>query len=275
VHHASHESIAAASVATSAATSTFAAPVFDPAPPPLAPPDAWHDAGPAARFLLERHERALHHLLAAIGSDFLDVIDVGGSPDAAQLFAEYGHNVVVQGDADDSLLRFPELARQFPERVRARVGPLSRVPAADGEFDLAISFNTIGHVADWRALLAELCRVSRRWVAIEFAAESRARRIARAMLPRGRRGASAADGAHEVPAALVEAELARQGFHPVAAERQCVLPIALHRMLGRPDLSGSMERVLARAGLAEYLGNPVMLLAERPRGASRALLPFA
>ena len=279
MHHATDEQVSTLPAAPSHP------PAASPAPGDRAPA-AWqepgaengpgHHADAGDRFILERHDRALRHLLAAMGGAFFDVIDVGGGLlSAAPLFAEYGHTVVAHADAPGALLRFPELARRFPERVSARIGPFHRLAAADGEFDLAISVGTIGYVDDWRGLLAELCRVSRRWVAIEFAAESGARRLARSVLARGRREAAPVPLVHEVPVASVEEELARHGLHPVAMERQFVLPIAVHRLLHDPVISDSMERALARAGVADYLGNPVMLLAERPRGPSRELMPFA
>jgi hypothetical protein len=61
----------------------------------------------------------------------------------------------------------------------------------------------------------------------------------------------------------VRRELLRNGYECAAVERLWVLPIALHKALGRPGFTRGLERVLAGLGMRRLFGAPVTLRARR------------
>ncbi len=221
-------------------------------------------AGPAGRYLLDRQRLALTTLLGFMGSAPLNVLDVGGGHlQTAEVLAAAGHAVIVHGSAPQCFLRLPALAARYPGRITQRVGPLSALPAADGEFDLVIGIRMLGHVNRWRELLAEMHRASRRWIVVEFASASGVQHLARPLF--GLKKRVEGNTRHFRTYALdnVVSALRHTGARTTRIERQFVLPIALHRVLRRPALSEAAEAALARAGLAARIGSPVLLLAER------------
>ena len=234
-------------------------------------------AGPGGRYLLGEQARAVGRLLQmAVGkqpttapSAALDV--AGGHLQIAPILAAHGFSVVVQGSTPAFQSRVEPLAECYPPgRVETRVGPLRRLPAEDREFDLVANIRTLGHVTWWREFLAELCRVTRRHLLVEFAARVGFQRAAdglyglKHMLEGDTRRFFTYDTAD------VAAELRVQGFRVVALEREFVLPIVLHRVAHRPTLSGRIEEVLRRLGLTTRFGTPVLLLAERVADAAAA-----
>ncbi len=228
-------------------------------------------AGRAGAYLLARQDEGIRRAVQSLGQAPLDVLDVGGGhAQVAPVLAQLGHRVVVHGSVAASLEQIPELQRRYPNAIDTRVGPIWTLPARDGEFDLVVAIRMLGHVSRWEALLAELCRVTRRCVLVEFAAASGAQRLSQRMfgIKRHLEGDTRRFATYEVR--RVEAELERLGFRVRVVDRQFALPIVLHRILREPRVSRVLEGICAAIGLTRRLGSPVLLLAERlPTGGTR------
>jgi SAM-dependent methyltransferase len=137
------------------------------------------------------------------------------------------------------------------------------LPIADRSVDAAVCFRLLMHVLDWRRCVAELCRVSRQRVVIDFPAAASAAAV-ESLVRRLRHAAGQRVEAYRVMRERdVRAALAANGFRVVLVRRQFVLPIALHKALGRLPLSLAIERGLAAIGLLRALGSPVTMVAER------------
>jgi hypothetical protein len=119
------------------------------------------------------------------------------------------------------------------------------------------------HVLDWRRCVSELCRVSRQRVVIDFPAAASAAAI-ESLVRRARQAMSQRVEAYRVMRERdVRDALAANGFRVVLVRRQFVLPIALHKAIGRLPLSLAVERGLAAIGLLRAFGSPVTMVAER------------
>jgi hypothetical protein len=119
------------------------------------------------------------------------------------------------------------------------------------------------HTPDWRQCVAELCRVARRKVILDFPS----RTSIAALQALSRRVATAA-GAHVeayrvFSEAQIRRELRQHGFRVTRTHRQFVLPIALHKRVGSRRLTERLEGGLAAVGLLTAAGSPVTVLAER------------
>jgi SAM-dependent methyltransferase len=251
---------------------TVAAPLTVLEPPLVASPDlesssdryALRFSGPGGRFLLDRQCAGIRRLIALTGACRMRVLDVGGGHmQVAPLLSAMGHSVVVHGSAPAALLRVNAQASGNEPRLETRLGPFVPLPADSGEFDMVISVRMIGHFARWRDLLAEQCRASKRFVAVEFASSGGFQRFSRTLfgLKHWIEGDTRRYATHAI--GEVGRELARHGFQLMALDRQFVLPLLVHRTLRNPALSGGLETALERAGLARRIGNPVILLAVR------------
>jgi ubiquinone/menaquinone biosynthesis C-methylase UbiE len=172
--------------------------------------------------------------------------------------------VVVGLDASPEMLRVAR-TRSGAARVAVRYGVADahHLPVADRSIDVALSLRVLMHAIDWRVCLAELCRVSRWRVVVDFPAlgsfatlESGARRVARIL---GRR----VEAYRVISEAAMTAAFKAHGFRVVSVHRQFVLPIAVHKAIGSLPFTLSTERVLAGVGLLRVLGSPVTMVAER------------
>lgn len=227
--------------------------------------DALRFGGPIGRHLLGAQQSLLLDALRPVAGR--RVLDVGAGTGRASIALAQAGALVAGVDASSEMTR---VARASAARVGVRVefslADAQALPFADGSVDAAVSLRVIMHAVDWRRCVAELCRVSRWRVVVDFPAaasaaalESAARRIAKGL---GRRV--------EAYRVLSEREVAAafhaNGFRVVMVRRQFVLPIALHKAIGRLAFTEPVERALAAIGLLRLLGSPVTMVAERVEG---------
>lgn len=218
--------------------------------------------GPIGALLLEEQARVLYAFLEPVRNR--TVLDVGtGTGRAALALARQGARVT-GADASSEMLA---VARARAAAEGLQVG-FHRVDAhalafPDRGFDYAVSLRLLMHAPDWRRCLAELCRVARQRVVVDFPAlvsaaalHAAARRLAHAA---GRR----VEAYRVLRLSSVARELGRNGFRLLDVHRQFVLPIALHKAVGSRSLTVGVERGLAALGLLALAGSPVTIVAER------------
>jgi len=111
--------------------------------------------------------------------------------------------------------------------------------------------------------VAELCRVAASAVLVDYPTRRSVNAVA-APLFAAKRGV---EGDTRPFAVLrdgeVRAAFLAQGFAPTAREPEFVLPMALHRAVGRAGLSRVAEGAASLLGFRKAFGSPVILRAER------------
>jgi 2-polyprenyl-3-methyl-5-hydroxy-6-metoxy-1,4-benzoquinol methylase len=217
-------------------------------------------AGPVGRWFLEVQARATLELLAPWPR--AAVLDVGGGHgQVAGPLAGAGYAVTVAGSRPECAERVRNLIEAG--RVRFQAADLLSLPFDDRGFDVALSYRLLPHVARWRELVAELCRVARHAVIVDYPTRRSLNAAAEPLfgLKKGVEGDTrpfAVFAEAEVAAAFAE-----QGFAPTGRRPQFFWPMALHRALRAAPLSRGLEAVTARLGLRRLLGSPVILRLER------------
>lgn len=224
--------------------------------------DALRFSGPIGRFLLESQEQFLLGALAPLAGK--TVADVGAGTGRASIGLARAGAVVTGLDASAEML---EVARQRAAAagvsVQFDVADAHALPLADCSVDAAVCLRVVMHTIDWKRVVAELCRVSRHAVIVDFpstrsfaALESRWRR-------RQAKAGRSVEAYRVLDAAEVGAALEQHGFRVVTVDRQFLLPINLHKKLGSLALTRSLEAGFAAAGLLRLFGSPVTLVARR------------
>lgn len=224
--------------------------------------DAARFGGPIGRMLLEDQERVLVEFLGDVAGR--RVLDLGtGTGRAAMALARQGARVTGVDASSQMLSVARQRAGQEGLAIEFNEGDAHALAFPDGAFDAAVCFRLLMHVPDWRGCLGELCRVADRRLVIDFPS-----RFSTASLQAVWRQATSALGrrveAYRVFSPReIERELSRHGFQIVAAHRQFVLPIALHKLIGSPRFTRALEGGLAGIGLLRLAGSPVTIAAER------------
>jgi ubiquinone/menaquinone biosynthesis C-methylase UbiE len=219
--------------------------------------------GPIGELLAESQAAVLRDF-AGGRLDGRTAIDVGtGTARAALLLAEAGADVTAL-DASSEMLRVARArAASRGAAIRFEVGDAHHLGHANRSFDIAVSLRVLMHTPNWTQCIAELCRVARHRVIVDFpslgsvaALQAAARRIATVSGMR-------VEAYRVFTEAQVRRELERHGFHVARTHRQFVLPIALHTRLGSRRLTERVEGGLAAIGLLALAGSPVTVVAER------------
>jgi ubiquinone/menaquinone biosynthesis C-methylase UbiE len=227
--------------------------------------DALRFGGPIGRYLLETQARIESEAFAPLAGR--TIADVGTGTGRAAIGLAQGGARLIGLDASQPMLRVAR-ARAAEAGVPFPVwaADAHRLPLPTGAVDGAVSLRVLMHAVDWHRCVAELCRVARWRVAVDFpavrsaaAVESATRRVAAAL---GRR----TEPYRVLAERDVRAAFESHGFSIVRVERQFVLPIALHKKVGSLGLTRGAESVLRRVGLLRLFGSPITLIAERRAG---------
>jgi hypothetical protein len=130
------------------------------------------------------------------------------------------------------------------------------------------------HTPGWERCIAELCRIARSKIVVDFPAAG----SAAAVLPIVRRVRArlrpARHDERQRPRTDLEAyrvftltqirrAFGEHGFSIARVHRQFALPIALHKAIGVRAFTTGVEGALRAIGLIRLVGSPVTVLAER------------
>jgi len=219
-------------------------------------------SGPIGGYLADEQQHLLLEALAPVAGR--SVLDVGTGTGRAALALAAAGATVVGLDASGEMLG---VARRRAADASLALG-LGRadahaLPVSTRSVDAAVSFRVLMHAIDWRRCLAELCRVARWRVIVDFPSS----RSVAALQSLARRRLAAAGRRVEAYGVMSERdvtlELATHGFRVVQVHRQFVLPIAAHKAVGSLGVTRAVEGTLAAVGLLRWFGSPVTLVAER------------
>jgi ubiquinone/menaquinone biosynthesis C-methylase UbiE len=224
--------------------------------------DALRFSGPVGQYLLHSQQTLLVEALTPQRGR--RIVDVGtGTGRAAIGLAERGASLIGL-DASAEMLRVAGTrARQAGVSVQLALADAHRLPLADRSVDGAVSLRVLMHALDWRQCVAELCRVARARVVVDFPAQASAAALESAARKIRNRAGGRTEAYRVIAERDVRAAFARCGYRVVTVRRQFVLPINLHKKIGRLGATLAIERALAAAGLLGLFGSPVTMVAER------------
>lgn len=215
--------------------------------------------GKSGQWLLSCQTAALRKLVRSDRD--ASVLDVGGGHGqiAAPLLAD-GHAVTVHASSDAAL---GQALRLDHPNLTLSTGPLMSLPFPDRSFAIVTSFRIMAHIGDWRGYLAELARVAREAVIVDFPIPSGANALEPLLFGLKKRLEGDTRRFDTIRKADVRHSLKLAGFSQTTEIGQFVLPIVLHRKLGLPKVSAVLERACGGVGLTAALGTPVILRADR------------
>lgn len=190
------------------------------------------------------------------------ILDVGGGHgQLAVPLCREGFAVTVVGSADSCSRR---LNRMIDLGLcRFQVADLFHLPYPPKSFDAVICFRLLTHCGRWQTILAELCRVARATVVIDYPT-SQSLNIAAGKLFGAKKLLEGNTRTFRLfRHAEIENEFSARGFSVAARAGQFFLPMVLHRRLKYRRLSAWLEEKCRRRGLTQRWGSPVIIKAVR------------
>ena len=217
-------------------------------------------AGPSGAWMLAVQERGFLGLLA--GDPGVTILDVGGGHGQLALpLSRGGWPVTVVGS--DPVCRHRIDAAVEAGKVRFVVGDLLHLPFPDRSFDTVVSVRMLTHCRRWEEFVAELCRVARRAVIVDYPTSESANCIAPALFGAKKKLEGNTRLWRLFRHREVEEAFAAAGFTPRGRRPQFFFPMVLHRLLRFLPASKALEGGAAALGLTRRWGSPVILEARR------------
>ena len=190
------------------------------------------------------------------------VLDVGGGHGQLALpLAQAGFDVTVLG-SDPACIKRIE-SEVHAGRLQFAVGDLVALPFPARSFDVVVSIRLLPHCDAWPKLIAELCRVAKSAVVVDYPTTQSVNFFSSALFGTKKRIEKNTRPFTLFPHREVAAEFARHGFIKVDRKGEFFLPMVLHRMLKSPALSATLEGICGVLGLKKLLGSPVLARFER------------
>ena len=214
-------------------------------------------AGRAGAWMLDVQERVILRMLQSWQT--AAILEVGGGHgQITGALAGRGHDVTVLGSDP----RCQERIRSLVEQGRCRfvTGPLLALPYPDRAFDIVISLRLLPHVEAWPWLVAELARVARDAVLVDYPTARSLNCLTPALFGAKRRVEGNTRPYRLFREADVVEAFAAHGFTRRARCAQFFWPMVLHRLVGRPGISRALEGPGRLSGLTAWLGSPVLAL---------------
>jgi ubiquinone/menaquinone biosynthesis C-methylase UbiE len=222
-------------------------------------------AGATGEWMLAVQERITLGFLRDTGAR--SVLDVGGGHGQLALpIVREGYEPTVLGSAPECVRRIADAVAAG--RCRFVVGNVLALPFPDRAFDCAISFRLLTHCSDWPALIAELCRVSRHTVIVDYPTSTSLNVIAPMLFETKQRIESNVRHWTLFRHAQVTDAFARNGFRRDRKTNQFFLPMVLHRAMKRRAASVALEAACRATGLTALAGSPTIVRMRRAASSS-------
>jgi SAM-dependent methyltransferase len=217
--------------------------------------------GGVGRWFLETQKRVTLKLLRALpaGASVLDV--GGGHAQITPTLIEAGYEVTVAGSDPVCADRLATLIAQG--KCRFDTADFQALPYAAQSFDVVVCLRLLPHSVCWTGLIAELCRVSRRSVLLDYPS-TRSANILAAHLFQLKKGIEVnTRGYMMFTPGEIHTAFAKRGFKVSSEQPQFLIPMALHRWTNQPAVSKLAEAAPRLLGLTRWLGSPIIVRADR------------
>lgn len=217
-------------------------------------------AGPVGEWMLKVQENITLRFLRQLGIS--TVLDVGGGHgQLAFPLCHEGFTVTVVGSADACR---QNIAAMIDSGIcKFQTGDLLHLPYPAKSFDAVVCFRLVTHCERWQALIAELCRVARAAVIIDYPTSQSLNFAAPRLFGAKRRLEGNTRTFRLFRHDEIEKDFSAHEFTIAAREGQFFLPMVLHRKLKCRRLSAWLENKFKQRGLTQRWGSPVIVKAVR------------
>ena len=218
--------------------------------------------GPVGLYFREHQEHLIEQVLPDVRE--MLVLDIGAGTGRTAVPLSHRGAYVVAADASLEMLRVTK-EKSFLQGgwVRCVQADAHRLPFADRCFPAVLSFRMLMHVPDWRRALSEICRVSSKFVIIDFPPKMGFAGLAPVVHPILNVLKSNHQPYRVFSVKNVLDVLNSLEFEPALLDRHVVLPFGFHRLIGSRSWTEKVESFLAKIGFRDLFGAPVTIVAKR------------
>jgi len=225
-------------------------------------------SGPVGEYFLNRQNGIILDLLRPWpGAKVLDV--GGGHAQTAVPLVRNNFELTVTGSSAACRKRLAQFLK--PEAYAFRECDMLALPFTDKSFDVLVAIRLLAHVTRWEALVAEMCRVARWAVIVDYPDLRSVNYLADRFFGMKKKIEKNTRPFRCFRRAEIINEFQAKGFGKAKLRPEFFIPMAVHRALGSSRISRAAEAACRFWGLTRWLGSPVILRvqSEVPEGDSR------
>jgi ubiquinone/menaquinone biosynthesis C-methylase UbiE len=219
-------------------------------------------SGPAGKYLLLQQRKALLKVLE--NTTLNSVLDVGGGHgQLAPILVERGCHVTILSSATVCYEKIQEVSTK--QDVSFVAGNLTNLPFPENSFDLVISVRLISHILDWKRLIAEFCRVSKKSVIMDYPETKSLNCLTPLLFQIKKKIEGNTRTYNSFSNNMLEAEFNFHDFKISKRECQFFIPMFLHRLLNGASSLQKAENYCKKIGLTNAFGSPAIIRADKIR----------
>ncbi len=213
-------------------------------------------AGKTGTWMLDVQERITLEFLKSAGVK--TILDVGGGHgQLARPLCRDGYDVTVISSSRACLHRIEDIVSSG--KCKFDIGNVVALPYPDRSFDAVISFRLVMHCDHWPKLIAELCRVARKVVIIDYPTSQSVNSIAPALFGAKKKFEKNTRQWRLFRHEEITGEFAKNGYRIANRTGQFFFPMVLHRVLKMKPVSAALEAISRTLGLNKRWGSPVIV----------------
>ena len=215
--------------------------------------------GPVGKWMLQQQQLATANAFKKIFStdEKLNVLDVGGGHGQnVQLIKDLGHDLTIVASHQSCC----KLIQNEIDKgnVKFDVSKILHLPYKDNSFDVVICYRVMSHMASWKELMAELSRVSKHLVLIDYPAKESVNIIGELLFGLKKAVEKNTRPYNTYHCRDINKAFSNLQFQLFSNQKMFILPMALHRAVGNLIFSKTVCKIGSLMGLARLFGSPVI-----------------
>ena len=213
-------------------------------------------AGQWGAYLLAQQKQLVAECIPQ-GSE-LKILEVGGGhAQLASIYAERGLRATIFGSEGATVERLEGYDVEYSS------GNVVRLPFADASFDVVIAIRLLTHLDDWEKLLAEMSRVSKDLIIVEYPSKMSLNAIAPLLFKFKKKFEGDTRTFRLFSDSELKTVLKRLAYQPVSRKGQFFFPLVVHRMLKSNGMIRALELVFRKIKMSDVFGSPVIMSARK------------
>ncbi len=217
-------------------------------------------SGVAGEYFLDKQTEITLSLLQDLpGASILDV--GGGHAQLAEPLVQAGYQVTVTGSDDCCRKRLDQQLR--PGSFKYLTCDSLALPFENQSFDVVLAFRLLPHVDRWQELLAEMCRVAKKAVILDYP-DSRSTNILYEHLFAMKKKMEGNTRTFTLfNRGQIRQEMNRNLFTPPVFKPEFLFPMVIHRKLQNRGVSNVIETAAKLTGMTSLFGSPIIFRSDR------------
>jgi len=217
-------------------------------------------SGVAGEYFLEKQTEITLSLLKDLkGASVLEV--GGGHAQLAVPLVKAGYKVTITGSDDCCRSRLDKQLQ--PGSFEYLTCDSLALPFENQSFDVVMAFRLLPHVDRWQELLAEMCRVAKKCIILDYPDRRSTNILYEQLFAMKKKMEGNTRTFTLFNRQQISDEMSRNQFLPPVFKPEFFFPMVIHRKLKNKAISNALETTAKITGMTTLFGSPIIFRSNR------------